>query len=238
MFRRILAAGLLTVLTVLGAAGPVRADHDTAYTVAQMTAHYRDPSPAPRNRPFALLYLRTTEAMRDATAAGEFSDPAFWDAEVVPAFAAYHLDAYAAWRRGAGHAVAPAWRIAFRPGPAGLTCSQMLFLGMNAHVNNDLAFIIEEMGPRYRYADHRHVDQVLAVRARPAVYPEIRRDLCPDLFVETIPAGADADVTAWRELAWRNARRLADAPGRHARDAVAREIRRHAAAQAREILRW
>jgi hypothetical protein len=35
-----------------------------------MTAHYHDPGLEPQNRPFALLYLRTTEGMRDANAAG------------------------------------------------------------------------------------------------------------------------------------------------------------------------
>ena len=34
--------------------------------------------------------------MRDANNAGEFSDPVFWDTEVIPTFADYYLDAYAA----------------------------------------------------------------------------------------------------------------------------------------------
>ena len=42
------------------------AGHNTARTIAQMTAHYRDPTLESQNRPFALLYLRTTEGMRDA----------------------------------------------------------------------------------------------------------------------------------------------------------------------------
>jgi RimJ/RimL family protein N-acetyltransferase len=61
-----------------------------------MTAHYQDPALEPQNKPFALLYLRTTEAMRDANTAGEFSDPVFWDTVVIPTFANYYLDAYAA----------------------------------------------------------------------------------------------------------------------------------------------
>ena len=38
--------------------------------------------------------------MRDANREGEFSDPVFWDHEVIPTFASYYLDAYAAWNRG------------------------------------------------------------------------------------------------------------------------------------------
>jgi hypothetical protein len=236
MVRRIAAAAALAVLIVGGLTSPARADHNTAHTIAQMTQHYRDPGLELQNRPFALLYLRTTEGMRDANNEGEFSDPQFWDAEVIPTFAEYYLDAYAAWARG--HRVDPAWRIAFQARPERLLCTQLIYLGINAHVNNDLAFMIEEMGDRYRYPDHKHVDDVLAFRTRPVVYPEIQRDLCPDLFSETIPATADRDLTAWRELAWVNGQRLRTAPSERARAAIAREIRRHAADKAREILRW
>ena len=100
---------------------PARADHNTDHTIAQMTAHYQDPGLEVQNKPFALLYLRTTEGMRDANNAGEFSDPVFWDTEVIPTFADYYLDAYAAWQRGDLHDVDPAWRIAFRPTPTSST---------------------------------------------------------------------------------------------------------------------
>ena len=123
-------------------------------------------------------------------------------------------------------------------GPARLTCTQLLYLGINAHVNNDLAFVIEELGPRYIYPDHKHVDDVLAFRTRPVVYPEIQRELCPGLFSETVPPGADADIFAWRQLAWDNAQPLLAAPTDKARDAIAKDIRRHAKDKAREILRW
>ena len=238
MLRRITTAVTLAVLVSLAVPDPARADHDTAHTIAQMTAHYHDPDLAPQNKPFALLYLRTTEAMRDANDDGEFSDPAFWDAEVVPTFATYYLDAYAAWTSRHRARVSPAWRIAFRADPDRLNCTQEIYLGINAHVNNDLAFMIEDMGARYTYLDHKHVDEVLAVRARPVTYPEIQRDLCPGLFSETVPATADLDIFAWRELAWQNGQRLLNAATDRERDRVAREIRRHARAKAQEILDW
>jgi len=235
---RIMTAGAaVAVLTTLGMVSPARAGHNAADTIERMTAHYRDPGLEVQNKPFALLYLRTTEGMRDANNAGEFSDPQFWDEEVIPTFAEYYLDAYAAWKRGDGRDVDPAWRIAFQADPDKLTCTQLIYLGINAHVNNDLAFVFEEMGARYRYADHLHVDDG-RVRIRPLVFPEIQRDLCPGLFTETIPATADADIVAWRELAWDNAQRLASAPDKHARRILAPQIRRHAADQAREIIRW
>jgi hypothetical protein len=240
MRRRIstVAAIVLGLLGSLALAPPARADHGTDHTIAQMTAHYRDPALEPQNKPFALLYLRTTEGMRDANAEGEFSDPAFWDAEVIPTFAEYYLDAYAAWSAGRMGEVDPAWRIAFRTDASRLNCNQMIYLGINAHVNNDLAFMIEEMGARYTYPDHKHVDDVLAFRTRPIVYPEIQRDLCPGLFEEVVPPTADRDIFAWRELAWVNAQRLLAAPTDRERDRIAREIRQHAQDKAREILRW
>jgi hypothetical protein len=238
MFPRCTTVTTLAVLAAMSLAAPAWADHSADHTIAQMTAHYQDPALEPQNKPFALLYLRTTEGMRDANLAGEFSDPGFWDTRVIPTFAGYYLDAYAAWKRGDQRQVDPAWRIAFRADPAKLTCTQLLYLGINAHVNNDLAFVIEELGPRYTYPDHKHVDDVLAFRTRPVVYPEIQRDLCPGLFGEVVPPTADRDIFAWRQLAWDNAQRLLASPTAKARDRLARQIRRHARDKAHEILHW
>jgi Family of unknown function (DUF5995) len=247
MIRRTATVLVLVTASLLGEGGAAHAgtpahggapSSDAAQTIARMTAHYQDPTLETQNKPFALLYLRTTEGMRDANAAGEFSDPEFWDHLVIPTFADYYLDAYAAWRRGERRRVAPAWRLAFSTPASRLTCTQMLYLGINAHVNNDLAFVIEDLGPRYLYPDHRQVDDVLVNRTRPVVYPEIQRDLCPGLFTETVPPDADRDVIAWRQLAWDNARRLLAAPNRRARAAVAASIRRHALEKALQILAW
>jgi hypothetical protein len=227
MFRRITSVVALAVLAVLGMVSPARADHNTAHTIEQMTAHYQDPGLEIQNRPFALLYLRTTEGMRDAN-----------NEEVIPTFADYYLDAYAAWKRGDNQDVDPAWRMAFRAKPERLNCTQMIYLGISAHINNDLAFMIEEMGTRYLYPDHKHVDDVLAFRTRPVVYPEIQRELCPGLFAETVPATADRDIFVWRQLAWDNAQRLLSASTPKAREAIAKEIRQHAKDKAREIIHW
>src|SRR6266487_1798864 len=211
MLRRITTIVALAILAALLVVSPARADHNTAHTIEQLTAHYQDPALETQNKPFALLYLRTTEAMRDANDAGEFSDPQFWDQVVIPTFANYYLDAYQTWKRGDAGDVDPAWRIAFRTEPERLNCTQMLYLGINAHVNNDLAFMIEAVGPR---------------------------DLYPDLFSETVPLTADRDIFAWRELAWDNAQRLLSAPTPQAREAIAEQIRQHAQDKAREIIRW
>lgn len=68
----------------------------------------------------------------------------------------------------------------------------------------ETTFVIEQVRLASTHADRRHVDDVL-VRTRPVVYPEIQQVLRPGLFSETVPATADLDIFAWRELAWRNA---------------------------------
>ena len=87
MVRRFTTVVAFGVAAALALGSPARADHTTDHTIAQMTAHYQDPDLESQNKPFALLYLRTTEGMRDANNAGEFSDPRFWDTEVIPTFA-------------------------------------------------------------------------------------------------------------------------------------------------------
>jgi Family of unknown function (DUF5995) len=239
--RTTLAVALASTSVFAARTPPARAGAHpagAAQTIARMTAHYQALALEQQNRPFALLYLRTTEGMHEANVAGEFSDPPFWDRHVIPTFAGYYLNAYDAWRRSDPDRVAPAWRVAFDAHASGLTCTQLLYLGINAHVNNDLAFVIEDLGPRYLYPDHRHVDDVLVNRTRPVVYPEIQRDICPDLFAETVPADADRDILAWRQLAWNNSRLLLGAGTRQARQALAVAIRRHARDKGDEILAW
>ena len=66
MLRKFTTVVALAVLAALSPGSPAWADHTTDH-IAQMTAHYQDPALEPQNKPFALLYLRTTEGMRDAT---------------------------------------------------------------------------------------------------------------------------------------------------------------------------
>ena len=112
------------------------------------------------NAAFALLYLRTTERIRDAIRAGEFSDRPFWN-QVTTAFGRYYLDALKAWRRGDRRHAPKAWRIAFRAARhERVSTLGDVFLGINAHVNRDLAFVYFRLGAKNR-DDHLFVDTVL-----------------------------------------------------------------------------
>ena len=183
---------------------------------------------------FALLYLRTTESIRDAIRAGEFSDRPFWN-EVTTGFGRYYLDALNAWRRGHRGRVPRAWRIAFRAAK-GKRVSTLgdVVLGINAHINRDLAFIYFRLGVK-SHDDHLQVNTVLR-RVQPIVYPQIAARLDPT-FAGQAPNDPtlSLDIFAWRELAWTNAARLAAAPDRAARRAVVARIERHSHRMARRI---
>lgn len=186
------------------------------------------------NAAFALLYRRTTEGIRDAIRAGEFSDRPFWN-QVTTAFGRYYLDALTAWRRGDHRHAPKAWRIAFRAAKREqVSTLGDLVLGINAHVNRDLAFVYFRLGAKNR-DDHLFVDTVLT-RTFPIAYPEITARLDPTLAGQAPNDPAlSVDVFAWRELAWANAARLAAAPNAAARHAIAAAIERHSITMARRI---
>ncbi len=186
------------------------------------------------NSIFSLLYWRTTEGIRDANWSGEFSDRRFWN-QLTYGFGIYYLDALKAWRRGKASRTPRAWRIAFRAGrDEEVSSAGDIWLGINAHVNRDLAFVYYQLGLD-NYADHLHVNTVLA-RARLVVFPEIIATLDPTVAGQ-MPSDStlSLDVFAWRDEAWSNARRLDAAPNAEARGVIAAKIERNAVATAKRI---
>jgi hypothetical protein len=118
------------------------------------------------------VYRRGTVAVREEIARGGFQDVGWlerWDL----VFADIYLDAMERW--DAGERPAGPWQVAFEAtrDPAVPPLRHVL-LGLNAHVNYDLPQALigvisddEFADPevmRRRYADHKHVDDVLVVR--------------------------------------------------------------------------
>lgn len=187
------------------------------------------------NATFATLYLDTTRQIRDAIRNDEFSDRPFWN-QIAQTFGAYYLDSYRAWTKGQDTRVPEAWRIAFDDARTGKTSTLGdIFLGINAHVNRDLAFVYYQTGAS-SFADHTYVNTVLG-RAAQTAYPDIHAHLDDTIYAQlaTVPAGLDLDIYAWRDRAWANAERLAAAPDAHARAGVAAEVEANAVARARAI---
>ena len=186
------------------------------------------------NSAFSLLYWRTTEGILDANRSGEFSDRPFWN-QLTYAFGAYYLNALRSWRKDKTSRTPKAWRIAFRAaGNERVSSAGDIWLGINAHVNRDLAFVYYQLGLD-DYADHLHVNTVLA-RAQLVVFPELVATLDP-AFANQTPGDPTLtlDVFAWRERAWDNAQRLAAAPNAKARGLIAAKIERNAVTTANRI---
>jgi Family of unknown function (DUF5995) len=122
---------------------------------------------------FHATYLRTTRAVAAALRAGAFEDTGWVDRWDV-AFARLYLDALDADRRG--DPVPEPWAVAFAAAAAqpDLRAVRHVLLGMNAHINYDLPQALlavisdaefEDPAVRARReADHRRIDEVLAVR--------------------------------------------------------------------------
>jgi hypothetical protein len=121
-------------------------------------------------RHFHDTYLHTTRAVRAEILAGGFCDTPWverWDV----AFADLYLNALEADQRG--ERPAGPWAVTFAAADtAALPPLRLVLLGMNAHINYDLAQALlavisdaefdDASLLERRRADHRHIDQVLA----------------------------------------------------------------------------
>lgn len=94
---------------------------------------------------FPALYRQVTAAVRDGIAAGRFEDGPRMD-RFDTHFANRYLRAFARHREGLRPS--GAWRVAFRFGESGRGIAmQHLLLGMNAHINLDLAVAAARVAP-------------------------------------------------------------------------------------------
>jgi hypothetical protein len=196
---------------------------------------------------FALTYLRTTEEYRRSVADGTF----FVDTNFVnhqdAVFARYYFDAFDDWHAGRTTAVPQAWRIAFDAADRQLvTGTGNLLLGMSAHVNRDLPYVLAAIGlvrpdGTSRKDDHDKVNQFLNRVLEPLIAEASARfdDTIDDAMID----GTTLDATAllqilvgWREEAWRNAERLVNATTDAERAQVAASIESAAATEAQLLV--
>ncbi len=197
---------------------------------------------------FTVQYLRTTESYRRSVEDPFFfEDNAFVNHEDA-VFASYYWRAQDDFRRGRLTSVPAAWRVAFEAAARrNVTASGNILLGVNAHVNRDLPFVLEAIGivaadGRSRKRDHDQVNKIFPA-AQPVVTAEMARRF-DQTFDDANPEFTFADdqavidlIAAWREEAWRNAERLVAARTVAARALVAQSIEDAAAAKARYFAR-
>ena len=194
---------------------------------------------------FALAYLRTTEEYkRTAAEPGFFEDRPFVNHEDA-VFAKEYFDAWDSYRAGRSAEVPEAWRVAFDAArDRRLSAAGNLYLGINAHVQRDLPFVLYRIGlvspdGSSRKPDHDRVN-VFLNRVTDGLYAELARRFDPTIDDTALPTMLDDAalfqlIVGWRELAWRNAERLANAPTDEARAVVAQQIEDYAAATARDL---
>ncbi len=171
---------------------------------------------------FAAMYRQTTRTVRDRVAAGLFDDAERMSV-FVERFAGRYLAPLAAWQ--AGLPVPRSWRVAFRASTGRDTIIlQHLLLGMNAHINLDLAVVAAEVSPGEEIeslrGDFMRINDILG-----ALMPRVRACIgrfSPLLDVIDRVGGADDDevlnfsIRVARHEAWDQALALAriDHPAR------------------------
>jgi hypothetical protein len=172
-----------------------------------------------RRAVFLTIYTRMTAAVRDAIVAGRFSDPG-WMRRYTVAFADYYRRAFRDFERGALDAVPDPWIVAFSTAVEGSALvAQDAFLGINAHINFDLALTLRDVGidpaRRRKRADHRTINDVLAalIDAQQVALAELYAPGLDDVdatlgrFDEALSLFSMTEGRAW---AWRVATVLTD----------------------------
>lgn len=214
-------------------------------TIREMTSRFDSlASSCDHNAIFSLIYLRVTQQYRQTIDQPFFDDTSFVNYEDT-VFAHYYFSAFDAWSAGQIDQVPPAWRIAFNAAAAHEdSAAGDLLLGVNAHVQRDLPFVLYSIGlvapdGTSRKPDYDRVNIILNEVMEP-VLAEIGRRFDPSINDTNLPTNLDDTalfqlLAAWRETAWRNAEALAAAPTPQARDIVAAQIENNAAAEARVI---
>jgi hypothetical protein len=192
---------------------------------------------------FATTYLTLTQVLRSMldTDPGLVQDRSYLYSEDA-LFADFYFDTVQAWSHG--DPVAPAWRIAFQQAASGqITGAQEMLLGINAHVQNDMPFVIAGVRApdgSSRKPDHDAINEVLN-RAYEPVVAAIRQRYDPSIgvtnpdLVTVDDIGGLEAVRIWRELVWRNAEALLKAKTDAQREAVVQGIQSNAAAWAQGI---
>jgi hypothetical protein len=167
---------------------------------------------------FALTYLRVTQTYAWSARQPGYYPDVRWTNHAVAVFAKYYLRAYDAWTAdNSSTAVPTAWRMAFdNARDRKVSGSGNFFLGINAHINRDLAVAMDAAGLAPDGVSMKpnfdRVNQLLNSVSVPLV-KELAARLDPSMDDSSLPYYLDAVATGnllftWREQAWRNAELL------------------------------
>lgn len=199
---------------------------------------------------FLQCYQMMTANMETAVADGRFHD-ALWVTHLLTHFANYYfraLDAY-----DAAKPCAAVWQMTHAAAAQRKTkVLQNLFLGVNAHINYDLALTVYDLlhpewptlsaaGRHLRYQDYCLVNAIIAETIN-AVQDEVVERYAPLLaLVDWLGGPVDEFIieqliSHWREEVWRYALQLLAAPDDAARESMRQVVETTALRRAHTIL--
>ena len=192
---------------------------------------------------FLRNYINVTEAYaKSLREEPELFDDPDWLAREDAIFAAQYFQAEDRWKAGRLSEVPKAWRIAFGAADRGRVQGiGNLLLGINAHVQQDMAFMVEAAGIRAPDGASRRRDHDIFMKVLARQYDRILADAIayddPDMRVFQFPNNFDKQVAvtlvdAWRDLVWANAVALTGARTAPARARIVRRIELNAVAWA------
>lgn len=118
-----------------------------------------------RRAAFLAIYSPMTRAVAQGVQRGEFTDPD-WVGDYLVVFANLYREAVLDYERGALDSLPDPWQLAFESAQRGESLVvQDAALGVNAHINYDLALALERVGvrsdPETKYEDHAAVTEVI-----------------------------------------------------------------------------
>lgn len=201
---------------------------------------------------FLRCYLMMTENMHAAVAAAEFNDNG-WVNALVHHFADYYFNALDACQLNPQAAPRPWWLTYEAAGDPSTLVMQHLMLGINAHINYDLALALVDMldaewfelppeSRLQRKADHEHVNQVIS-RTIDQVQDQVIEPLVPILALADTLLGpidewlTDRLIQTWRGDVWEQATAMLESDDPLEREVLRLQLEQDALERGRSILR-
>jgi hypothetical protein len=206
-----------------------------------------------QRRVFLGCYTQMTANMLTDIQAGGFHDND-WVRQMLEHFAEYYFEALEVYQRQPESAPA-IWRLTFEAAADPQThVLQHLMLGINAHINYDLVFALEDvLRPEWatlspsqrteRYEDHCRVNQVIA-RTVDAVQDTVVERFSPEMDRFDDGMGrldewlASRMISHYRDQVWQRAVERLEAQDELERQAIHNQVERSCLERARLIREW
>ena len=201
---------------------------------------------------FLSCYQMMTSNVLDAIQAQEFED-GIWVRSLMENFAEVYFIALSQFEQN-DHPP-KVWKIAFEaPTLSQLHVIQNLVLGVNAHINYDLVFVLADLlrtewhnlnaeQQQVRYRDHCRINSVIHQTIN-AVQDQIIERFAPKFnLIDTLLGPMDEWLTAriissWREEVWEYAVRMLDLEDENERIAFAHQVESESIQKALDVLKF